>query len=77
MEELKVLTVVFRTPGDIRFGEMVFIDGQPHLVWDWEGDQPLTMTPLDPQYLTTTAGHVPPGADAAYSREVEDPRRLL
>lgn len=76
MEELKVLTVVFRTAKDIRFGEMIFIDGQPHLVWDWEGDQPLATTPLDPQYLTTAEGQVPPGADAAYSQEVEDPRKL-
>ena len=76
MGTLKVLTVMFRTAKDIRFGDMVVIAGQPHLVWDWDGDQPLTTTPLDPQYLTTAAGQVPPGADAAYSREVEDPRKL-
>lgn len=76
MDERKVLTVAFRTATSIRFGDMVFIDGQPHVVWEWEGDQPRTTTPLDPKYLEIQPGRVPPQADAVYSREVEDPRKL-
>lgn len=76
MNEKKVQTVVFRTANGIRYGDLVVIDGHPHLVWDWDGERPRTTTLLDPQYLERHPAHVPPGAHALYSQELADPRKL-
>lgn len=76
MDEKKVRTVAFRTATSIRYGDLIFIAGQPHLVWEWEDNHPRATTALDPNHLETQLGRVPPGADAVYGQEVEDPRKL-
>lgn len=78
MDETKLWRVTFRSGNTIRTGDMVFIDGTPHVVWEWHQDAaneyPGVTTKLDRRHLQTDRAHLPPGIDAVYGRDVPDPR---
>ena len=71
-----VKRVAFRTGNAVQFGDMVDINGTPHLVWEWRGDRPAVTTALAPEFLQTDSAQLPPGCDAVYLRDVSDPRKL-
>lgn len=72
MEKKRVL---FRTGNAVMEGDLAFIDGHPHVVWQWDGDQPVVTTRLDPARLQTDPVHLPRGVDAVYGQELADPRK--
>ena len=63
--------VIARRGDEVLMLELVFIDGRPHARWESGG-----LTPLDPMHLQDDPEHMPPGIDAVYGQEVEDPTRL-
>lgn len=71
MEDAKVWKVTFRTGDQVRYGDLVFIAGTPHLVWEWYSDAaneyPGLTSPLDPNHLQKA------GPDFVYGQDVPRP----
>jgi hypothetical protein len=73
--EKDVWRVAFTCDGAIRIGDMVLIDGHPHLVWEWHEDAaneyPGLTLPLDRKSLQPTPGTAE--HDFVYNRQVQAP----
>lgn len=75
MDDAKVWTVMVRVDDEIRSCDMVYIEGTPHLVWEWTEDAanefPSRTTPLNPNHLQATPefGEY----DFVYGPDVEEP----
>ena len=59
--------------------DTIFIDGIPHLVFEWEpqsdgSEKPVLLVRLDPQYLHPVVGQG--NATHSYEHPVEDPRQF-
>lgn len=75
MDVLVTLCTVTRGGRAIGMGELdtVLIDGLPYGVFEWEGDQPSALMPLDPAHWHPWPE---PPATHFYELPVEDPRSL-
>ncbi len=73
--EKDVWTVMIRVGDEIRSGDMVFLDGVPHLVWEWHeqasNEHPGITVQLDPRFLQRADGAG--GVDFVYGPPVQAP----
>lgn len=67
--------VAARIGDEIRHCDMVYIDGQPHVVWQWHQDAaneyPGVTTALDARHLQDMKGAG--GLDFAYAQPLQEP----
>lgn len=75
MDEMKVWRVMVRIGDAITNCDMVYIDGIPHLVWEWAADAaneyPSVTIPLDSNHLQFSPGGE--GYEFVYGPGVEEP----
>jgi len=75
MERKDVWTVMIRIGDEMRLADLVYLDGVPHVVWEWHeqaaNEHPGVTIPLDPRHLQETPGFA--GQDFVYGPPIQAP----